>query len=233
MSSAAEVAPAAALPDAVVTAADPLKHRSKPKGGIAMTIVLALVAIFWISPLVTLVITAIRPLADFISNGPLSWPETFTLQNFADAWAIGGGAAARLRVRIAAVASDELDADGAVRADVVARCIDDACRAYLAQCPVLEETRAHDDLELRIDRDPVQDAALPGSPTSLVVTATATEIWPDAYAISVRIRPIDGPSERPVNVNCTVRLMQADAAPAELGNAVRDELIALEHAARH
>ena len=54
-----------------------------------MTIVLALVAIFWISPLVTLVITAIRPLADFISNGPLSWPETFTLQNFADAWAIG------------------------------------------------------------------------------------------------------------------------------------------------
>ncbi len=89
MSSAAEVAPAAALPDAVLTPADPFKQRSRPKGGIAMTIVLALVAIFWISPLVTLVITALRPLADFISNGPLSWPETFTLQNFADAWAIG------------------------------------------------------------------------------------------------------------------------------------------------
>ena len=48
-----------------------------------------MVAIFWISPLALLVITAVRPLSDFVANGPLSWPETFTLQNFADAWAIG------------------------------------------------------------------------------------------------------------------------------------------------
>ena len=131
------------------------------------------------------------------------------------------------------VGSDDLDAAGAVRAELIARRIDDACGAYLAQCRVLEETRARDDLELRIDRDQVPDATLPGAPTSLVVTATATEIWPDAFAISVRIRPIDGVAERPVNVNCTVRLMQSDGAPAELGNAVRDELIALEHAAPH
>ena len=75
MSSSAEVAPVATLPDAVITATDPLTNKPKPKGGIGITIVLALVAIFWISPLVTLVITAIRPLSDFVANGPLSWPE--------------------------------------------------------------------------------------------------------------------------------------------------------------
>jgi raffinose/stachyose/melibiose transport system permease protein len=89
MSSSAEVAPAAALPDAVVATTDPIANQPKPKGGIAMTIVLAIVAIFWISPLALLVITAIRPLSDFVSNGPLSWPQAFTGQNFADAWRIG------------------------------------------------------------------------------------------------------------------------------------------------
>lgn len=93
MSSSAEVAPVAALPDAVVAPKDPFAARQKPRGGIAMTIVLAVVAIFWISPLALLIITSLRPLSDFISNGPLSWPQTFTLQNFADAWAIGNFAA--------------------------------------------------------------------------------------------------------------------------------------------
>ncbi|MGI8457138.1 MAG: hypothetical protein ACR2LI_03350 [Propionibacteriaceae bacterium] len=49
------------------------------------TVLLSLVAIFWISPLALLVITAVRPLSDFVANGPLSWPETFTLTNFVDA----------------------------------------------------------------------------------------------------------------------------------------------------
>jgi raffinose/stachyose/melibiose transport system permease protein len=89
MSSSAEVAPVATLPEAVVAPSDQLTHRPRPKGGVGITIVLAVVAIFWISPLVLLVITAIRPLADFISNGSLSWPQTFTWQNFADAWAVG------------------------------------------------------------------------------------------------------------------------------------------------
>lgn len=51
----------------------------------ATTVLLSLVAIFWISPLALLVITAVRPLSDFVANGPLSWPETFTLTNFVDA----------------------------------------------------------------------------------------------------------------------------------------------------
>ena len=58
----------------------------KPKGGVALTIVLALVSIFWIAPLALLVITAVRPLSDFVANGALSWPQEFTWTNFTDAW---------------------------------------------------------------------------------------------------------------------------------------------------
>ena len=83
------LAPAAALPDAVVATSDSTANRPKPQGGLVLTIVLALAALFWISPLALLVLTAVRPLSDFIANGPLSWPEVFTWQNFADAWGIG------------------------------------------------------------------------------------------------------------------------------------------------
>ena len=91
MSSSAEVAPVAALPDAVVSVDDPLRD-NKPRGkggGIVLTVVLAFAALFWISPLALLVTTALRPLSDFVANGPLSWPQTFTLANFAEAWRIG------------------------------------------------------------------------------------------------------------------------------------------------
>jgi raffinose/stachyose/melibiose transport system permease protein len=77
-----------------VEAAVPMEpeHVSQPpKGrkGLVVTLVLVVVALFWISPLALLVITAVRPLSDFIGNGPLSWPDQFTWSNFKDAWGIG------------------------------------------------------------------------------------------------------------------------------------------------
>src|SRR3712207_909664 len=89
--SAAELAPVAAIPDAGVAATGDgtLARKPKPKGGIVMTVVLAVVAAFWISPLVLLVMTAIRPLSDFVGKGPLTWPDVFTWQYFLDAWGIG------------------------------------------------------------------------------------------------------------------------------------------------
>jgi raffinose/stachyose/melibiose transport system permease protein len=72
---------------AVAPAQPPAKK--KGKGGLALTVVLAAAAVFWISPLALLVVTALRPLADFVGNGPLSWPSAFTWENFADAWDIG------------------------------------------------------------------------------------------------------------------------------------------------
>ncbi|HEY0237362.1 MAG TPA: carbohydrate ABC transporter permease [Friedmanniella sp.] len=87
--SAAGIAAAAALPDAVVATEDPLAHGPRPRGGVVLTILLTLVALLWISPLLLLVTTGIRPLSDFVAHGPLSWPSQITGQNFRDAWAIG------------------------------------------------------------------------------------------------------------------------------------------------
>jgi raffinose/stachyose/melibiose transport system permease protein len=67
----------------------PPASRPRRSGGMATTIGLAVVAIFWISPLALLIVTALRPLPDFIGQGPLSWPASFTFQNFLDAWGIG------------------------------------------------------------------------------------------------------------------------------------------------
>jgi raffinose/stachyose/melibiose transport system permease protein len=75
----------AVVPEEVAPQSEPPKGRR----GLVMTLVLAVAAIFWISPLALLVITAIRPLSDFIGNGPLSWPDAFTWSNFKDAWGIG------------------------------------------------------------------------------------------------------------------------------------------------
>ena len=87
------VAPVAALPDTVVGRPDPLPGRSRPRGGLGMTVVLTVVAVMWVAPLALLVTTSLRPLSDFISRGPLSWPADFTLANFGEAWGIGNFAA--------------------------------------------------------------------------------------------------------------------------------------------
>jgi raffinose/stachyose/melibiose transport system permease protein len=89
--SSASVVPTAARPDATVATADqPVRTpKAKVSGGIGTTVLLTLVALLWISPLALLVVTAVRPLSDFIAHGPLSWPDTFTMKNFADAWGIG------------------------------------------------------------------------------------------------------------------------------------------------
>jgi hypothetical protein len=52
--------------------------------------------------------------------------------------------------------------------------------------------------------------------------------------VAVRLRPLDGDRDTPVNAACVVRLVDpASGEPRELGDEVRDELIALEHAAEH
>jgi raffinose/stachyose/melibiose transport system permease protein len=93
--SSASVVPTAALPDATIASTGTPTGRpaTKSKGGLGTTILLTLVALVWISPLALLVVTAVRPLSDFVANGPLSWPDSFTMENFSDAWGIGNFAA--------------------------------------------------------------------------------------------------------------------------------------------
>jgi len=89
LSSASVPQPAAALPDAAVAAREPLANKPKTKGGIVATIVMAVGAVIWISPLVLMVITSIRTLADYIATGPLAWPKEFLSEKFSQAWRIG------------------------------------------------------------------------------------------------------------------------------------------------
>ncbi|MFI5891592.1 carbohydrate ABC transporter permease [Actinoplanes sp. NPDC051513] len=80
----APAVPATTLPETAAPAAN-----RQRKGGLGTTVVMTLAALVWISPLVLLVITALRPLADFVSHGPLSWPGELTFRNFTQAWDIG------------------------------------------------------------------------------------------------------------------------------------------------
>lgn len=63
------------------------RHRSRPNPAVTITALIG--ALIWITPLVLLIVSALRPLSDFLSNGPVSWPQQLTLENFPDAWDAG------------------------------------------------------------------------------------------------------------------------------------------------
>lgn len=44
----------------------------------------------WLIPIFMTLITAVRSLDDITLNGPFSWPASFELQNFSEAWSTGG-----------------------------------------------------------------------------------------------------------------------------------------------
>ena len=53
------------------------------------TAALLIVAVFWFSPFIVLLMTSIRSSADFSQNGALALPRSFTFSNFAEAWSVG------------------------------------------------------------------------------------------------------------------------------------------------
>jgi hypothetical protein len=117
----------------------------------------------------------------------------------------------------------ELDGTTAVDDELVRQWMAAARDAYLDRCEVLRRSG----LELGYRAGAVPSAELLGHPRDVVVTATATEFRPTSFTISVRIRPGGGEHEMPLNTTWVV------SATSELGNEIRDELIALEHAAEH
>ena len=74
-------------PQAPNTPRPQTRRRSRPNP--AVTIAALIGALIWITPLVLLIVSALRPLSDFLSNGPVSWPQELTLANFPDAWDAG------------------------------------------------------------------------------------------------------------------------------------------------
>jgi multiple sugar transport system permease protein len=60
--------------------------RPRPKRRIGAYAFLTIAAIFWISPVLWTLYTALRPVADTDAHGYFSWARTVTLSNFIDAW---------------------------------------------------------------------------------------------------------------------------------------------------
>lgn len=132
------------------------------------------------------------------------------------------------------VTPDDLDAEGLITDEAVARWVALARSAYLEQCPVLEDTRTRFGLDVRDHVGPHPGGARLGLSPTVIVSATATEVRPTSFVISVRLRPVGGDREDPLNVTCVIRLQDPATGEArDIGDEIRDELIAHEHAARH
>ena len=132
-----------------------------------------------------------------------------------------------------ALDAGDFDADGVVRAEAVDRWITEARIAHLERCLVLTAMQAEAGLALQSRLRQPPDRERLGRPSAVVVSAGATELFPDSITLAFRLRPADGGGDV-VNASCVVSLEDpATGEAVDLGTDVRDELIALEHAARH
>lgn len=131
------------------------------------------------------------------------------------------------------VTADHLGADGSIRDDATRDWVALAVAAYLEQCAVLERTRAHSGFVLASTETRHVVVRLAAAP-AVLVTATATEVFPTSFEVAVRVRPVGGEDDHPLDVTCAVQLEDPATGDAQpLGDEIRDELIALAHAARH
>jgi acyl-CoA thioesterase FadM len=132
------------------------------------------------------------------------------------------------------VAATDLDGGGFVRDDVIAGWIAEARVAYLDRCRALRELQEQRGSVLRW-----RDGGLPsgerlGRTDTVVVSAGATELRPTSFTMAFRVRTYGSSDDAVVNTTCVASLEDPVTGEAgELGDTVRDELIALEHAARH
>jgi acyl-CoA thioesterase FadM len=131
------------------------------------------------------------------------------------------------------VDTSDVDVDGDVRDDVMARWVDEACAAYLERCHVLAEAARRDGLVMRSHVGALPPGARLGRPSAVAVSASAREVRASSFTIAVRLRT-GGEDDVAVNASCVVSLEDPGTGMArDLGTDVRDELIALEHAAAH
>ena len=132
------------------------------------------------------------------------------------------------------VGADDVDADGNVLDEVLARWVEEACAAYLDRCRLLDEMRDRDGLVLRSRVGALPPGARLGRPSVVAVSAGAREVRRSSFTIAVRLRAAGESGDTALNVACVVSLEDPATGEArELEDNVRDELMALEHAATH
>ncbi len=133
-----------------------------------------------------------------------------------------------------AVGVDDVDANGNVLDKALARWVDEICAAYLDRCRVLNEIRDRHGLVLRSRVGPLPPGARLGRPSAVVVSAGAREVRRSSFTVALRLRAADGETDVAVDAACVVSLEDPGTGDTrELGDDVRDELIALEHGAAH
>jgi raffinose/stachyose/melibiose transport system permease protein len=62
---------------------------SKPGKATLFYAFLVLIGLIWITPVFTLVLTALKDAGDFAVNGAFSWPQSIRWSNFSEAWETG------------------------------------------------------------------------------------------------------------------------------------------------
>jgi len=130
------------------------------------------------------------------------------------------------------VGDADRDADGFVTAEVLGAWLSQAVDVYLAQCEQLHRRAEGHTLVRRPGRQP--RGSLLGRPAEVLVTASATEVRPTEFFISIRVRPFGGDEDLPINVTCRVSIEDSQTGePMELGSTVRDELVAIERDAEY
>ena len=128
--------------------------------------------------------------------------------------------------------SHTVDAPSALTDEAVEAWIRDACDAFLNRCARLLATRDAEGLSLVAEVGTFAAATL-GHPDEVVVSAGATEFFPASFTIGVKLRPLGERAGAVLNVACVVTLNDNERVARDLGNDIRNELIALAHAAEH
>jgi acyl-CoA thioesterase FadM len=121
-------------------------------------------------------------------------------------------------------------AGGVLRDDVLRRWVEEACDAYLAECRAVAASglavRRRAGHDLRAERL--------WHPGLVLVSARATELRTSSFTIAIRVRGV-GEGAREGSLDTAREIVLADPATGEardVDDAIRDELIAIEQAAR-
>jgi acyl-CoA thioesterase FadM len=131
------------------------------------------------------------------------------------------------------VTAEAFDDAGVIRGDVLEQWVADARDAYLERCSVVQEMIEQSELVARYRVIGLPGPEYFGRPTTVVVSAGVTELYPSSFTMAFRLRSY-ADDDVVANATCEVTLEDpVTGAAQELGDAVRDELIALEHSARH
>lgn len=132
------------------------------------------------------------------------------------------------------VEAAERDPDGYPTVEALGAWLNGAIDAYLDQCAALHRQASVEGRRIvrRSSRQP--RPSLIGKPTDVFVTASATEVRPAEFFISVRVRPYGDDIDLPITITCRVSIEDTETGePLPLDPEVIDEIKALERSAEH